>query len=93
MRTYLIEETDEHGKIQKVYEFENGFGASVIKGPHTYGGPEGLWEIGVIIFKEGGQWNLTYNTSVTDDVLGHLDDDEVNQYLNEIKELKRRIRL
>ena len=45
-KNIFIKETvkDEH-KIQKIYSFPNGYGASVIKGKYTYGGPEGLWEI------------------------------------------------
>ena len=31
-----------------VFQFENGFGASVIRGLYTYGGRQGLWELAVL---------------------------------------------
>ena len=46
----------ESGAVQKLYKFANGYGASVVKGEHTYGGDEGLWELAVIRF------NLTTET-------------------------------
>jgi len=68
--------------VQKVYEFDNGYGASVIMGPYTYGGPKGLWELAVLA---GGE--LCYDTHITNDVIGRLNEAEVNNYLNLIKEL------
>ena len=44
MEIYLKETVREKDKIQKIYSFPNGYGASVIKGKYTYGGPK-LWEI------------------------------------------------
>jgi hypothetical protein len=40
---------------------------------HSYGGDEGLWEVALI----GPTGDIRYDTPVTDDVLGHLTDDEV----------------
>ena len=70
--------------MQKIYKFPNGYGASVVCSPYSYGGDMGLWEIAVFD-KEG---NLTYETPITDDVIGHLNDDEVIEVLNKIKELE-----
>ena len=78
----LKEVNSHHGGVQKVYEFDNGYGASVIMGPHTYGGHKGLWELAVL---ENG--SLCYDTPITNDVIGHLNEEEVNNYLNLIKEL------
>ena len=50
--------------------FDNGYQMSVIKGPFTYGGPEGRWEIAPMDIGKHfiGQALLDWN----DDVMGHL---------------------
>ena len=63
--------------------FENGYGASVVKGEHTYGGKDGLYELGVL----GKDKKLTYDTPVTDDVEGYLSEDDVTKLLEQIQKL------
>ena len=63
--------------------FDNGYGASVIIGPHTYGGEDGLYELGVL----GKDGKLTYNTPVTEDVEGYLSEDDVTKLLEQIQKL------
>jgi len=63
--------------------FDNGYGASVIKSPHSYGGNQGLYELAVI--KDDA---ICYNTPITDDVLGYLTENDVTKYLGQIQELK-----
>lgn len=62
--------------VQHTYTFANGYSASVIQGPYSYGGPAGLWEVAVL--RDG---HLDYSTPVTDDVIGHCTDDEVGKIL------------
>ena len=74
--------------VQKVYKFENGYGASVVCHDGSYGGPydefeKNLWEIAVLD-SEGA---ITYHTPVTQDVIGRASDDEVTRVLKEISEL------
>jgi len=64
------------------FEFPNGYGASVIRHAYSYGGPAGLWEIGVTV-----DGLLTYDTPITDDVIGRLDEDEVAETLDAIAAL------
>lgn len=71
------------GNQQLVFEFPNGRGASVILGPMTYGGSQGLLEIAVLS-KHG---NLDYTTPVTSDVLGHLTIAEAADVLKQIAAL------
>jgi hypothetical protein len=80
--------------VQKLYRFPNGYGASVVKGEHTYGGDEGLWELAVLTFmdKDGTtlddyDFEICYTTPIAEDVLGHLTDEEVEINLRKIKEL------
>ena len=70
------------GGTQARIDFDNGYGASVIKTPFSYGGDKGLWEIAVM---HGG--SITYTTPVTDDVLGYLTDEEANKVLSDIEAL------
>ena len=82
MNEYLTETNDFNGGIQKVYEFPNGYGASVIKHKGSYGYSKGLWELAVL--NEG---ELCYDTEITNDVIGHLNDPEVDRILRQIKEI------
>lgn len=77
----------ENGAVQKLYKFANGYGASVVKGEHTYGGDEGLWELAVIKFKTDGDFALDYSTPITEDVEGHLTDDAVEELLTRVEAL------
>jgi hypothetical protein len=75
------------GGTQVVHKFDNGFGASVVQHQFSYGGDDGLFELGVIKFREDDKWDLCYETEVTDDVIGYLDEDDVQSLLTRIEEL------
>jgi hypothetical protein len=79
----------EVGNRQRIYRFDNGFGASVVQGPYTYGGKDGLFELAVARFTGEGDddWSITYDTDLTDDVLGHLSEDDVQETLGRIRDL------
>ena len=86
MDIYLKETVREKDKIQKIYSFPNGYGASVIKGKYTYGGSKGLWEI--------APWTNDTNEFIgqslfgwDDDVRGHLNDPEIDAVLRQINNL------
>ena len=68
---------------QCIVQFPNGYGASIVQGPHTYGGSNGLYELA--IFGKDGE--LTYSTPITDDVLGYLTEEDVEKTLTDIKNL------
>jgi hypothetical protein len=74
------------GHVQARFKFPNNYGASVVQGPHTYGGDAGLWELAVLRY-EGDRWDLCYTTPITDDVLGYLDEHEVLETLIRIRNL------
>jgi len=63
--------------------FENGFGVSVVSHTFSYGGKDGLFEIAVLD-KKG---DITYDTSVTNDVIGYLNPDEVTEIMKQVQSL------
>lgn len=74
---------EEGGILRSQIYFENGYGASVVMGPYTYGGKEGLYELDVL----DSNGDLTYETPITDDVIGYLNEDDVTEVLKQIQEL------
>lgn len=86
---YIFDEKDLHGGTQIVYKFDNGYGASVIQNKYSYGGDVGLYELAVIEF-EGLNWDLTYETPITDDVIGRLTVDALVIVLEKIKALPKK---
>lgn len=71
-----------NGGEKKVFKFDNGYGASLIKCPGSYGYDDDLWELAVL--KDG---QLCYDTPITDDVIGRLNDPEADAILEEISRL------
>lgn len=63
-------------------DFPNGYGASVVRSSFSYGGNEGLYELAVIKNEE-----ICYDSGVTEDVIGYLDETEVCKLLDEIQDL------
>ena len=71
------------GKRARIH-FDNGYGASVVSHTYSYGGPQGLYEIAVLKENE-----IVYDTPVTSDVIGYLEEDEVTDILSKIQQLPR----
>lgn len=72
--------------VQAVYIFENGYGVSVVRNPYSYGGPDGLYEIAVIKGNPD-DWQIAYDTPITDDVLGWQTVKDVENVLEKVKNL------
>jgi hypothetical protein len=71
------------GGVMSRIQFDNGYGASVVKSEYTYGGKDGLYELAVL----DSDGNLTYATSVTDDVIGYLRPEDVTDVMAKIQQL------
>jgi len=82
MNEFLIETNKHMDGIQKLYQFPNGYGASVIKHKGSYGYDKGLWELAVL--NEG---ELCYDSEITGDVIGYLNDPQVDNILGQIARL------
>lgn len=70
--------------VQSRMMFDNGYGVSVICHKYSYGGKKGLHEIAVLD-KNG---KLTYDTPVTNDVIGYLSKTGVTNVMRQVQELK-----
>lgn len=80
---------------QYIYKFDNGYGASVVcqRGFGrilTYGSEEKPWELAVLKYN-GEDSDLCYETEITDDVLGYLTDEDVENYLKQIQALPKKV--
>jgi hypothetical protein len=69
---------------QACMTFENGYGVSVVSHTYSYGGKDGLFEVAVL----GKDGNLTYDTPVTNDVIGYLTEEDVTDVMKQVQELK-----
>lgn len=97
----LIYKHDVFDGTQRLYRFENNFGASVIRHSGSYGGNDGLYELAVIswdpkanitlvetdLYTRITGWTICYSTSITYDVIGYLEEDQVNTILSFIEKL------
>ena len=65
-------------------KFDNGYEVSVVKSEHSYGGKDGLYELAVLD-KDG---ELTYDTPITNDVIGYLRPIDVTDVMEKIQKLQ-----
>jgi hypothetical protein len=63
--------------------FDNGYGVSVVKSDYTYGGLNGLYELAVL----DSDGHVTYDTPITDDVIGYLSEEDVTKIMKQVQEL------
>jgi hypothetical protein len=85
--------TNYPGGISAKHFFPNGYGVSVVRftTPYgylggSYGAEQGLYEVAVLKGVEGN-WEICYHTHITEDVLGHLTEEEVEDVLQQIEDL------
>ena len=71
------------GGVQARIQFDNGYGASVVCTPYTYGGDKGLYELAVL----DSNGSLTYDTPITNDVIGYLRPEDVTDVMEKIQQL------
>jgi hypothetical protein len=85
MDEYLILERPLYDGYQKIYFFENGYGASVVN--HSYSYETEM----AVIQGDVNDWRFCCGKLIPDDdddgILGYLTEKEVEKYLKIIKEL------
>jgi hypothetical protein len=76
------------GRKHALMFFPNGYGISVVTGKSFYTNEIKPYEIAVLKGDEN-DWEVCYNTHITNDVVGYLDENEVTQYMLEIQKLNK----
>lgn len=69
--------------VQSIIKYDNGYGASVVKHSRSYGADKGLYELAVL----NSHGEITYDTPITNDVLGYLNKEDVSEILEKISKL------
>lgn len=68
---------------QAIEKFENGYGVSVLLGSCFYSNGKDTYELAVLFNDE-----ITYQTEITDDVMGYLSENEVSDVMLKVAALK-----
>ena len=85
-----FEKNDMFGE-QAHHIFDNHYGVSVIRGPYSYGGKDGLYELAVLYMGPDDECSqLVYDTPVTNDVEGYLTPDDVTRLMKQVSKLPPR---
>ena len=80
--TMTLTEREELGGVQKLFEFPNGYGASVVIHDFSYGLELALLDV---------DHNIIQHPDITDDVCGFLNVDTCNDILQKIAELEKKV--
>ena len=75
------------GALHAIFKFKNGYGASVISSKYSYGGNRGLFELAIIHWGDDDDWDLSYDTDISSDILGYLTRNDVHKLLDRIEKL------
>ena len=80
-----------NGGIQYLVKYLNNYGASIVQHELSYGGKKGKWELAVTVYPEDTEdindFKRTCATEITDDVIGWLSEEEVEELLLRIQAL------
>lgn len=83
----LLKERKLFDGVQKIYKFDNGYGASVVKHSFSYGHELDQWELALVTFDKENNIQIEYNPMISDDVIGNLEEYQVDDILEKIKNL------
>jgi hypothetical protein len=86
MKTFKDLEFKKQGvfnSLQAVLNFDNGYGVSVLFGDRFYSNGIDNYELAILY-----NGDITYSTGITDDVIGYINEDEVNNVMLKVQKLK-----
>lgn len=72
--------------IHALQFFPNGYGVSVVRFPGSYGYENGLYEVAILRGTEDN-YDLCYDTPITDDILGHREEEDIENIIQEVQSL------
>lgn len=73
-----------HNGIESRIQFNNGYGANIVRHEFSYGNKEGLYEVAVL----DDEGHLHYDNPVAKgNVIGYLTEEKVTEILKQIQEL------
>lgn len=72
--------------IRAEHFFPNGYGVSVVRFPGSYGYEQDLYEV-AILKGSPDNYDLCYDTPITDDIMGHRDETDIENIIEEIQAL------
>ena len=76
-----------NGGFQALKFFPNGYGVSIVRHQFSYGGNRGLFELAVLAGDSPDNFELTYDTPITCDVIGNLSADEALEIAEQVSQL------
>lgn len=94
LNDFLVKTHTLHDGVQHIFRFPNDLGASVVSHSKSYG-KKHFWELAVVSFRKPRfsnlqgerDWDITYDTPITSDVLGWLTPRQVASTLRRINRL------
>jgi hypothetical protein len=73
-----------------IFRFDNEYGISLVCHSFSYGNKNDEFEIAVIKFnsEDNEDWDIVYNTEITNDVLGYVTKEDVIEIIQKVINLK-----
>lgn len=72
---------------QAIVRFENDYGVSVLRGRSAITDADHPFELAVIHFDRGSSFSLIYPSFTGNDIIGHLNEDDVSHFMQLVQEM------
>ena len=76
---YIIDFNSINSGMQVMFRFPNNYGLSIVCHSFSYGRDDNKFEVAIIRFnsEDDKDWDITYSTSITNNVLAYQSKDDV----------------
>jgi hypothetical protein len=83
---YIIDFKSINKGMQLLFRFDNNYGVSLVSNSFSYGNKQEKFEIAIIKFnsEDGDNFELTYDTHITNDVLGYQSKEDVISVIEKV---------